>query len=117
MQASRATGSAASLFSRLTRTIGALDLLHDEATWWIAPGKPGQQPAAGEHDNVDREAPPPDGGAAAGRAPHDREELARRGGSRRALEVESRGALGNGRVYEQQYHFLLTIRDGKIASQ
>ena len=33
-----------------------------------------------------------------------------------AVEVESSGELKNGRSYRQQYHFLITVRDGKIAS-
>jgi hypothetical protein len=37
-------------------------------------------------------------------------------GDRVAAEVESHGELRNGRVYEQQYHFLLTFRAGKVAA-
>jgi ketosteroid isomerase-like protein len=37
-------------------------------------------------------------------------------GDRVALEVVSRGELRNGRVYEQEYHMLMTIRDGKISA-
>ncbi len=33
-----------------------------------------------------------------------------------AVEVESSGDLRNGRHYRQQYHFLISFRDGKIAS-
>lgn len=108
---------AASLFSRFDANdlSGALDLLHDDATWWIA-GKPGQQPAAGEHDKASI-------GKLLRRMASQLPEGLRmtvKGvlaeGDRVALEVESRGPLRNGRVYEQQYHFLLTIRDGKIAS-
>ena len=31
-----------------------------------------------------------------------------------AMEVESYGELQNGRVYDQQYHFFLTVREGRI---
>jgi uncharacterized protein len=31
------------------------------------------------------------------------------------VEVESRGALRNGRVYHNEYHFLMTNRDGQIS--
>jgi hypothetical protein len=31
-----------------------------------------------------------------------------------AIELESYGELRNGRVYNNEYHTLLTIRDGKI---
>jgi hypothetical protein len=33
-----------------------------------------------------------------------------------ALEVESYGKLKNGRIYNQQYHTLMVIRDGKISA-
>ncbi len=108
---------AASLFSRFDANdlAGALDLLADDASWWIA-GKPGQQPAAGEHDKASiarllrrMASQLPEGLRMTVKS-------AVAEGDRVALEVESRGPLGNGRVYEQQYHFLLTIRDGKIAS-
>jgi ketosteroid isomerase-like protein len=33
-----------------------------------------------------------------------------------AVEVDSSGDLKNGRKYRQQYHFLITFRDGKIAT-
>jgi ketosteroid isomerase-like protein len=33
-----------------------------------------------------------------------------------AVEVESEGDLKNGREYRQQYHFLITFRDSKIAA-
>jgi ketosteroid isomerase-like protein len=36
-------------------------------------------------------------------------------GDKVALEMESRGELRNGRVYNNQYHTLVTIRDRKIA--
>jgi hypothetical protein len=36
-------------------------------------------------------------------------------GNKVAMEAESYGELRNGRVYNQEYHFLLTIRDGRIA--
>jgi ketosteroid isomerase-like protein len=37
-------------------------------------------------------------------------------GDKVALEVESHGELTNGRLYSQQYHFLLEFRDGKICA-
>jgi len=37
-------------------------------------------------------------------------------GDRVALEVESSGDLQNGRLYRQQYHFLLQFRDGRICA-
>jgi ketosteroid isomerase-like protein len=37
-------------------------------------------------------------------------------GNRVSLEVSSRGDLKNGRLYRQEYHFLMEFRDGKIAA-
>ena len=37
-------------------------------------------------------------------------------GDQVALEVVSHGELRNGRVYDQEYHMLITIRDGKISA-
>ena len=37
-------------------------------------------------------------------------------GDKVALEVESYGELQNGRIYNQEYHLLITIRDGKISA-
>jgi ketosteroid isomerase-like protein len=37
-------------------------------------------------------------------------------GNQVAVEVESSGDLRNGRRYRQQYHFAITLRDGKIAA-
>ncbi len=37
-------------------------------------------------------------------------------GERVAVEVESKGDLRNGRQYRQQYHFAITLRDGKITA-
>jgi ketosteroid isomerase-like protein len=40
----------------------------------------------------------------------------RRAGDKVAVEVESYGELKNGRVYKQEYHPLITIRDGRISA-
>ena len=37
-------------------------------------------------------------------------------GDKVAVEAESFGVLGNGRTYNNFYHFLITVRDGKIAA-
>jgi ketosteroid isomerase-like protein len=96
---------------------GVLDLMADDIGYWLA-GKPGSNPTAGKV--------------------HGKEEMAaifRRmtralkdgrlrmqvkqttaEGDRVAVEVESHGELANGRVYNQEYHVLMTIRDGKIVA-
>ena len=96
---------------------GVLDLLADDLGYWLA-GKSGTN-------------------ATAGRV-HNKEEMAaifRRmlralkdgrlrmsvknttaEGDRVAVEAQSYGELLNGRVYNQEYHVLMTIRGGKIAA-
>jgi ketosteroid isomerase-like protein len=37
-------------------------------------------------------------------------------GDRVALEVTSSGDLKNGRLYRQEYHFLMEFRDGRICA-
>lgn len=94
---------------------GALDLMTDDATWWIA-GKPDQLPAAGVYnkgriarllDNMVSQLPN-------GLKMTVKSLVAE--GDKVAMEAESYGELRNGRVYNQEYHFLLTIRDGKISA-
>lgn len=93
---------------------GALDVMTDDATWWIA-GKPDQLSAAGRHTKQQ-----------IARIFHNMVGQLKDGlrmtvsgliaeGDRVAVEVESYGELRNGRVYNQQYHMLMTIRDGKIS--
>ena len=87
----------------------------EDATWWI-PGKKERSPSAG---------------------PYSKEKISRLFGrmvgalkdglrmtvisciaesDRVAVEVESAGDLKSGRRYRQQYHMLLTFRNGKISS-
>jgi len=92
---------------------GALDTLADDATWWIA-GKPAGLAAAGVHDKkqiagvFQRIA----GRLKDGLRMRVKSSIAE--GDRVALEVVSHGELRNGRLYENEYHTLMTIRDGKI---
>lgn len=93
---------------------GALEMMTDDATWWIA-GKPEHLPAAGTYDkpkaaqllrNLISQ-------LSNGMTMTVKSLIAE--GDRVAIEAESYGELRNGRVYHQQYHFLLTVRDGKIS--
>ena len=94
---------------------GALDLMADDLTFWIA-GKPGGNPSAGLHTKQEM--------ADIFRRMTTRMKDGLRmtvkqvtaEGERVALEVESYGELLNGRVYNQEYHALMTIRGGKIAA-
>lgn len=94
---------------------GVLDAMTDDATWWIA-GKPDQQPAAGAHSKEQ-----------IAHLLHNMAGRLKNGlkmtvkgltaeDDRVAVEAESYGELQNGRIYNQEYHLLMTIRDGKISA-
>ncbi len=108
---------AAELFARFTASDidGVLALMTDDVTWRI-PGKPELTPAAGVYDKerlrrlFKRMLAQLNDGlrmTVLGSLAED---------DRLAVEVESSGDLRNGRQYRQQYLFLITFRDGKIAS-
>jgi ketosteroid isomerase-like protein len=92
---------------------GALDILADDATWWIA-GKPGELSASGVHnkEQIARVFRRMAGRLKGGLRMKVKSSIAE--GDRVALEIESHGELQNGRVYENEYHTLVTIRGGKI---
>jgi uncharacterized protein len=94
---------------------GALDAMTDDATWWIA-GKPEKQPAAGPHskDQIARLFHNMAGRLKDGLRMTVKSAIAE--GDKVALEVESYGELRNGRIYNQEYHMLMTIRDGKVSA-
>ena len=109
--------SAVELFARFSASDipGVLDLMTDDVTWRV-PGKPELSPVAGIY-NKDRLK------RLFGRMLDQLEgglQMTVLGllaeGDDVAVEVESQGDLRNGRKYRQQYHFLITFRDGKIAS-
>jgi len=110
--------SAVELFARFSASDipGVLALMTDDVTWRV-PGKPELSPVAGIY-NKDRLK------RLFGRmlAQLDKGGLQMTvlgllaEGNDVAVEVESQGDLRNGRKYRQQYHFLITFRDGKIAS-
>ena len=92
---------------------GALDLMTDDATWWIA-GKPDQLPAAGLYskEKIARLLNNMIGQIPNGLKMRVKSLVAE--GDKVAMEAESYGGLRNGRIYNQEYHFLLTISDGRI---
>lgn len=107
---------AESLFDRFNANdvAGALDIMTDDATWWIA-GKPDQLPVAGIY-NKERIARLLNN--MVGQLPNGLRMTVKSvisEGDKVAMEVESYGELRNGRVYNQQYHFVVTIREGKIS--
>ncbi len=94
---------------------GALALLADDATYWIA-GDKAVIPSAGEHDKA---------GMSRlfhlmGKGLEDGLRMKVSGvtaeGDRVAVEAESVGPLKNGRTYRQKYHILMVVREGRIAA-
>ena len=93
----------------------ALDLLADDCAYWLA-GKPGGNASAGLRSKTEM--------AEIFRlmAQHLNGPLRMEvigtvaEGDKVAVEARSRGELRNGRRYENEYHVLMTIRDGKIAA-
>src|SRR5712671_941422 len=94
---------------------GVLALMTDEVTW-LVPGKPEQSRAAGIYEKerlgrlFNRMLAQLENGLKMTVSSSIAE------GDQLAVEVESAGDLRNGRKYRQQYHFAITLRDGKIAA-
>lgn len=93
---------------------GVLSSMTDDATWWVAgtiPGISGTMDMAGFKELVSGIAESTTTGAIR-LTPH----AFTAEGDRVAVETESYAELKNGRVYNNRYHFLFVVRDGKIAS-
>jgi ketosteroid isomerase-like protein len=109
--------SAVELFARFSASDipGVLALMTDDVTWRL-PGKPELSPVAGIYNKerlkrlFDRMLAQLESGLQMTVVGLVAE------GDNVAVEVESQGDLRNGRKYRQQYHFLITFRDGKIAA-
>ena len=92
-----------------------LDKMTPDATWWIG-GKVELFPLAGTKTKAEigellfQLVPTSKDGLAI--TPHGM--VAE--GDKVAVEAESYGVLANGRTYNNFYHFLITVRDGKISS-
>lgn len=107
---------AAELFARFSASDidGVLALFSDDVSWRI-PGKVELNPIAGSYgkDRIGRlflrMLSQLDGGLTMTVLSMIAE------GDQVAVEVESSGDLRSGRKYRQQYHFAITLRDGKIA--
>ncbi|MBP2368995.1 nuclear transport factor 2 family protein [Pseudonocardia parietis] len=90
-----------------------LDRMTDDATWWVAgniPGISGTKDKTGFKDMVSGIAESTTSGAIRLTPLAFTAE-----GERVAVETESYTELKNGRIYNNIYHFLFTVRDGKIA--
>jgi ketosteroid isomerase-like protein len=93
---------------------GVLSLLTEDATWRLA-GKPELSPTAGTHDarKIRRIL---EAMLTQLKAPLDMKVVGTISeGDRMAVEVVASGDLHNGRLYRQEYHFLMIFRDDKIA--
>jgi uncharacterized protein len=92
---------------------GALDMMADDSTWWIV-GKPELLQAAGNHtkEQIARVFYRMVGQMKDGLKINVTRLVAE--GEQVVAEMEGHGELQNGRVYNNQYLTLLTIRDGKI---
>jgi len=105
------------LFARFTAgdIPGVLGLMTDDATWKI-PGRKGEMPSAGVHskEKIARVFHAMVGELKGGLKMTLKSAIAE--GDRLAVEAESYGELKNGRVYNNEYHFAMTFRDGKIST-
>jgi uncharacterized protein len=94
---------------------GVLALMTDDATWRI-PGKKELTPTAGVYtkERIGRLFRRMLENLSSGLRMTVLTSIAE--GNRVALEVTSSGDLKNGRLYRQEYHFLMEFRDGKISA-
>jgi uncharacterized protein len=94
---------------------GALALMTDDATWRI-PGKKELTPTAGVYtkERIGRLFRRMIENLSSGLRMTVLSSTAE--ADRVALEVISSGDLKNGRLYRQEYHFLMEFRDGKISA-
>ncbi len=91
-----------------------LGAMTDDATWWVAgniPGISGTKDKAGFGEMLGGIAQSTTTGAITLTPLAFTAE-----GERVAVETESYAELTNGRVYNNLYHFVFTVRDGKISS-
>lgn len=117
MDTQRNKHAVAEMFERFTAgdIQGVLALMTDDVTWHV-PGKPELSPVAGVYDKARLE-------RLFGRMLGQLKDGLRMKvvssiaeGDVVAAEAESSADLKNGRLYRQQYHFRIALRDGKIAS-
>jgi len=87
-------------------------MMSDDATWWVA----GTMPISGSYDKA-AFTTLLSGVASAckGGAIRIMPKVFTADEDRVAVEAESLAELNNGRRYNNHYHFLFTVRDGKIA--
>jgi len=105
------------LFARFTASdiAGVMATMTEDATWLI-PGKPDASLAAGLYtkEKISGLFHTMLGRLKGGLKMTVKSAIAE--GDKVALEVESRGELTNGRIYDQRYHFLIEFRGGRICA-
>lgn len=90
----------------------AFELLTDDYTWWL----PGRLPISGTGDKQSQLEAELAGMAAFAEPPQYRITGITAADDRVAVELELQGRLVNGFRYDQRYHHLFEMRDGKIAA-
>jgi ketosteroid isomerase-like protein len=88
----------------------ALDMMADTATWWIA----GSFPLSGTKSKAEFAALLEELSGALPEGIRLTPKAFTAEGDRVAVETESFAPHSNGKIYQNQYHFLFEIRDGKI---
>jgi uncharacterized protein len=91
----------------------ALALMADSATWWVA-GKPDKFAQAGTKTKTQLAELLNGLGAAMPKGLRVTPKGLTAEGDRVAVEAESYGETTSGKIYNNWYHFLFEIRDGKI---
>lgn len=91
----------------------ALALMADNATWWVA-GKPDLFALAGTKTKAQFAEIVKGLGAAMPKGLRITPKGITAEGDKVAVEADSYGELANGKVYNNQYHFLIEVRNGKI---
>jgi uncharacterized protein len=86
--------------------------LADSATWWVQ----GNFPLSGTKNKAEFGALVGDLGAKIDGALRVTPKGLTAEGDRVAVEAESYAKMKNGKTYQNTYHFLFTVRDGKIQS-
>ena len=90
----------------------ALDLMTDDATWWVA----GKFELSGTKTKAEFGELVKGIGAAMPNGLKITPKGVIAEGDRVAVEAESYGELANGKVYNNQYHFMIELSDGKITA-
>ncbi len=88
----------------------ALALMADDATWWVA----GDFPLSGLRSKSEFAELLAQVGPMAPNGIQVTPKSFTAEGDRVAMEADSHAEISNGRVYNNQYHFAIEVRDGKI---